>query len=711
MESDQHRQTSDTSMSANRSVLSFVGRTYERALIHQWLRGASAPRTLYAVSGIGGVGKTALLREWSRSASAMRAIVLWIDGRVGVHTPQGFLDQLEPACMVAGVALEKNQTMWQGILHTAQSHRLLIIIDNFEALSAIDEWLTNAFWAALPSHNVAMVVAARAFGSIWPSLVQPGHRLVSVPLGALSTAEASEFVSHALPVLEPRQKRQVVERTGGHPLALSLAVEVLKKRLDLGVTSVGEGDADFYQRLTAHWLRELVDEDLYRAIDVLSLVDSANQETLSAGLGYALSKPAFDRLADLSFVQRVEGGVALHDIVRAYLLIDWERREPQQVETLRRRLSEHLLAVLRSGSSSQQVVAARRLLTVALDDLPIPKNYADLAAPGFSYVLSPYRPEDLPFLQIMVRDWAEAYVLPRQRFLYQRFLGEFAEKFPQDIRVLRSNDGRPVAASFFCLVHQGTGDILSRYFPDEVRECLTPTELQRSPEHSSTYYAILVGVDMRDKTTPTADLVGLLIRHGLALLGTGTRVTLVATNPDLKQLLGSLGFAIIPTQTRRCDVGDLKAEVCTLDLTGGRFADWISFLMTKRDHSPTNQAAFVPRRRGLSLDAKMVREALIRLRQPDHFQRVRLVELVPWDAEELRIILMRGLTGRDATVLTFLTEEQRQVLNLTYVERKTGVQAAMALSQSRATYYRRLQEAVQGFMDWLSMVASQSNGN
>ncbi|PSR22695.1 MAG: hypothetical protein C7B45_05730 [Sulfobacillus acidophilus] len=672
----------------------------------EWIAEGRAPTTLLAVSGLGGIGKTALLRYWYQSVRTQGAVALWIDGRAGVRTPQGFLDHLSTAGVLAGISVGEEPSAWHAVVRVLQERRVCVFIDNFESLSAIEEWLSHVLWGNSPEENLLWVVAARTFSMrSWSALNQPGLRVVPVKLDVLDANDAYQLVDQVLPGLEPDMRRQMVDNTGGHPLALTLLLDLVREGQDTPA-ALTLRDPEFYHQITLQWLRELVNEALYPAIEVLALLDSANEETISAGVGYTLSPQDFAELAQLSFVQQVEDGMALHDVARTYLLRDLQRRRPGHIEMLRRRLASHLLEILRTGTGAQRLAAASRLLTVVLDALPMPQNYADLSTNVFPYAFSPYQASDLPQLQLMLEDWAKAYVLPRQRQLYQDFLTEFAERFPQDIRVIRNTANVAVAASFFCLVHRATGELLTRYFPDETRECLTPAELQREPEQASTYYAILVCVDMRNPGIPVVDLTGLLIRSGLGLLGNGTRVTLVATNPGLKQLLAALGFSITATKTRNCDVDDLRAEVCTLDLSGGRYADWIEYLL-QRVESPENPLeAFMPAKATQSVEVRELRAVLSALTRPGQFQRTALTQKVPWDIEEFRVVLTRALTGRDPTVLSYMSQEHLELLRMTYLEDVNSVQACLALNLSRASYFRRLREAVQGLAYWLAIFMS-----
>ncbi|MHB1956888.1 MAG: hypothetical protein ACYCOU_24485, partial [Sulfobacillus sp.] len=644
---------------------------------------------------------------------------LWMDGRACVRTPQGFLDHLASALILSDMSGSGPDSPMQSLLHAIETGPVLLVIDNFEALSAIAEWWTYGFLGSLPDRGVLAVLAARTFAIPSTTLHSPADKhWVQVPLDPLSQSEAHSLVVRTLPSFPWRIRQQIVTKTGGHPLALTLVTERIHAQqtaMALDPQPLADplpNDAPpFYQVLSSHWLRELVDETLQPAVDVLTLIGSADQDILSAGIGQPLTTHQYFSLASLSFIQPGHDGLVLHDLVRTYLFRDMAGRQPDYMRTLRDRLAAALVEQFQSGSSAQRAASARRLLNLSLEALRAPAEYADLSSHAWHYHQTPYQPDDLPYLQTMLEDWANAYAIPGQQDLYQRFLVAFAARFPQDIRVLRNDQGKPAAASFFTLVHQQSADLLVRYFPDEIRECLTSEELGRTPDQSSTYYAILVCVDRRDPSISVSELTGILIRGGLSLLGSGTRVTLVATNPQLMQLLRTLGFAIKPTKTHACDVQGLPAHVCTLDLTGGRFPLWIRYLIKKTDFPDLPTEAFVPLHLPhQEIQAETVRRALALIRTPHLFHQNDLVFKLPLAPEELRLVLLRALTGRDPSLLRFVSNDLLTVLQATFLALDPSVtQVAAGLNLSRASYYRRLRSGLEGLAHWLSTLSEAAD--
>ncbi|PSR30812.1 MAG: hypothetical protein C7B46_17550 [Sulfobacillus benefaciens] len=688
----------------------FVGRHHEMDILKRWVSTPRPASTVYAVSGIGGVGKSSLLAHFYQYSSTSGIPSLWVDGRSCVRTPQGFLDHLASAWEFAGLPTTRYASLNHALATILQKQKVVVTIDNFDALSAISEWLLHVWLRSLPEQRLMLIMAARTFSiprgsGQWMA----GKRWESLSLELLSSSEVMEFVAHALPTAPRSLHQQLVQLTGGLPLALTLALESTRGKTPrqemFSDSPIGEDQ--WIHTLIGQWLREVSDEGVQSAVEALSLVESADQDTLSAALGQAMPMAQYLALTSLSFVRTTTDGVTLHDLVREYLRRDLEQRRPAHIWALRHRLSDYLLNLLHTGTASLRSRAARQLLTLSVDALPLPTGYADLSAHGVFSPQSPFQPDDLPHLERMVKDWAHAYALPGQWGTYLKFLQEFSQRFPDDIRILRDSQGVPLAASFFTIVHRNTGELLSRYFPAETRECLTREEMMRSPQYASTYYAILVCVNQRATHLPVADLTGALIREGLALLGSGTRVTLVATHPDLLALLTSLGFTITPAKSRDCDLPGLKAHVCTLDLTGGRFGQWVRYLLQRSQEpmSPLEPFAVSNEVKRTGLDPTILRRGLSLLPSPSRFYRSELAEKWPGSAEELHLLLIRALNGHDPSLWRYVSEDLLTLLRHSFLSAgSTTMSVAEELHLSRASYYRRLRTALEGMVEWLDTI-------
>ena len=152
----------------SRAAQHFVGRTTELALLDQSLGVDPPPVSVFVVHGPGGVGKTSLL-ERARSLAAAHGIdSLRLDARDIEPTPPGFLRALGAALGLAPAHADLG-----GVLAGfATVPRRLILIDTFERITCLEDWLREAILAELPEATRVLIGAG-------PCPDRPGARIRS----------------------------------------------------------------------------------------------------------------------------------------------------------------------------------------------------------------------------------------------------------------------------------------------------------------------------------------------------------------------------------------------------------------------------------------------------------------------------------------------------------------------------------------------------
>jgi hypothetical protein len=257
----------------------FVGRHREMDILKRWVVTSRPASTVYAVSGIGGVGKSSLLAHFYQYSSTCGIPNLWIDGRACVRTPQGFLDHLASAWKFSGLPDTRYASLNHAFATVLQKQNVVVTIDNFDALSAISEWLLHVWLESLPDQNLMLIMAARTFSiPTGPGEWVAGKRWKSLPLELLSASEAMEFVAQVLPAAPSSMQQQLVQTTGGLPLALTLALESVHSKTPTSemFSASLSGEERWYHTLIGQWLREVSDEGVQSAIEALSLLESAD---------------------------------------------------------------------------------------------------------------------------------------------------------------------------------------------------------------------------------------------------------------------------------------------------------------------------------------------------------------------------------------------------------------------------------------------------
>src|SRR5688500_5230434 len=131
----------------------FVGRQDELNLFSSAVRADRLPYFVIHIFGPGGVGKTTLLQEFIRICESEKAHTTYLDARHVESAPEPFLHALRLALNIPPEAPIPNHLSNQG-------KRWVILLDTYETLSPLEDWLRTSFLPELPE-TVLTVLAGR----------------------------------------------------------------------------------------------------------------------------------------------------------------------------------------------------------------------------------------------------------------------------------------------------------------------------------------------------------------------------------------------------------------------------------------------------------------------------------------------------------------------------------------------------------------------
>jgi hypothetical protein len=329
----------------------FVGRDDELALFRSLLGAPELPFFVLYLSGPAGVGKTALLQEFASLCAQAGTPECYIDGRNLGPSPEAFMGALQRALGLAPPA-SPLQTL------ISQPQRHVILIDTYEALSPLDNWLQSVFLPQLPE-NVLMVLAstnppaaAWRADSGWQSLI---HVL---PLRNLTPAHSRAYLSsRGIPTQE---HEAILDFTHGHPLALSLVADVCLQRP--GSHFQPAEAPDMIQALLERLVQKVPGPAHRTALEACALARVTTEALLaemlglpdpSTGSGYDAHE-LFQWLRGLSFIESSPEGLFPHDLVREALVTDLHWRNPDWYAELHRRARNYYARHVQSASGKAQ---------------------------------------------------------------------------------------------------------------------------------------------------------------------------------------------------------------------------------------------------------------------------------------------------------------------------------------------------------------------
>jgi hypothetical protein len=301
----------------------FVGRAQELSFFDQlWVD--EPPASVVLVHGPGGIGKSTLLRAVARRAEAAGWTPVFIEGRDMPPVADALERAIAPARAV---------------------DRPLLMFDTWERMSALGGFLRRELLPALPAQAVVVMAGRRSPEPAW---FEGGWEALSVEieLEPLSDAESQELLT-AHGVGNEARTRSIIAWTGGSPLALTLAADVMRD--PEWTPDVGLERPETVKAL----IRQLAESELrggnVGALGVASICRMTTTDLLREVLPRTDAAEAYRWLSSRTFAEPLGEGVTLHELVRKALHADLRLRHPEWERELRRRIADYFYSRASAG--------------------------------------------------------------------------------------------------------------------------------------------------------------------------------------------------------------------------------------------------------------------------------------------------------------------------------------------------------------------------
>ncbi|MFE5586114.1 ATP-binding protein [Kitasatospora sp. NPDC056531] len=306
----------------------FIGRDGELVRFRKALAGDPAAPFAFYLHGPGGIGKSSLLRRMADEAREAGRLLLELDGRFVSRDPADFERAVGPFLDVSGAVL---------------------FVDSFEHCQWLESWLWQQFLPRAADDTLVVLAGRLAPEPQWTADPAWSEVLYVRELEPFSEQQARSLL---LATGIPSSLREDVLRfAGGNPLALSLAAAA-------GAAGwSGEGiwvpSAEILGILLAGLVGEVPTAAHRRALEVVAQAHSTSEELLTAVLPEEDSHELFDWLRNLPFIESTHRGLYPHDAARETLVADLRWRAPSAFTTMRQRLAEEYLRLLREASEER----------------------------------------------------------------------------------------------------------------------------------------------------------------------------------------------------------------------------------------------------------------------------------------------------------------------------------------------------------------------
>ncbi|MGH2523278.1 MAG: hypothetical protein ACRDH2_12305 [Anaerolineales bacterium] len=419
----------------------FVGRAGELALFRSALAADELPFQILYVFGPGGVGKTTLLNAFADLCAQAGVLLARIDARNVEPSPETFTGVLR---LAMGLTQEDPPLA----LLASRSQGAVILIDTYEALAPLDNWLRDVFLPQLPENTLVVLAGRNPPSPAWHA--DPGWQTLirAVPLRNPSPEESRAYLAKR--TVPHEQHLAVLEFTHGHPLALSLVADVLDQRP--GQRFQPEAEPDVVKTLLEQFVQKAPGPAHRAALEACALVRLTTEALLAEMLAMPDAHELFDWLRGLSFVEAGASGLFPHDLAREALAADVRWRNPDWYAELHRRARAYYTARVQQTRGAEQQRHLFDLIFLHRDN-PVVRPVFEWQAGG-NLLADVMRPDDVPALTAMVAQHeGEASV---------RLAAQWLARQPQSVLVLREAGGEPVGFVMLVALHQAEAEAIRR---------------------------------------------------------------------------------------------------------------------------------------------------------------------------------------------------------------------------------------------------------
>lgn len=325
----------------SRRLECFVGRTAEVEVFQSGLDGAGVPFSVLYLHGPGGIGKSSLIEVLAARAEQTQAHVTRVDGRDLPLSPEAIL-----------AVLRRSVDVPEGEGPIIAAGRLVLLVDSYEHLAPLDDWLRTRLMPRLPRTALTVIAGRSAPAAAWRA--DPAWRdlLRVVSLRNLSSEESREYLRRCGIATELHDR--LIDVAHGHPLGLSLLVDVAASgRVPFDLTP-----PDLVGALLRCFLDVVPDGQQRRALEVCALARVTTEALLRDALELDDAHHLFTWLRNLSFVEARTDGLVPHELARDVLDLDLRWRDPDAYRHTFRRVRAyiHRNLVTAHGHAQQRAI-------------------------------------------------------------------------------------------------------------------------------------------------------------------------------------------------------------------------------------------------------------------------------------------------------------------------------------------------------------------
>jgi hypothetical protein len=303
----------------------FVGRVRELELFRHAIAEPELPFHILHVFAPGGVGKTTLMQQFLRFSEKSKIPVIYIEARNIEAAPESFISTLHSL-------MELNESDSPLEVLADRQERNVILIDTYEAIAQLDEWLREVFLPHLSVNTLIVLAGRNPPSSPWCS--DPGWQALihTLPLDNLTPEESQTYLTTR--DIPATQHQAILNFTHGHPLALSLVADVFAQTQEISFQA--ESVPNVVKTLLERFVQEVPTPAHRMALEACAVVrlttEGLLEQILAVSQNTSVSEidvhDLFEWLRGLSFIESGQLGLFPHDLAREVLIADLRWRNP-----------------------------------------------------------------------------------------------------------------------------------------------------------------------------------------------------------------------------------------------------------------------------------------------------------------------------------------------------------------------------------------------
>jgi hypothetical protein len=221
--------------------------------------------------------------------------------------------------------------------------RCALIVDSFEHLDPLSNWVRDALLPALPSRVSVVLAGRQGPDTRWTAHPLWCDAMRSIGLDSLSREEADRLLdAHGVAT---DAHAGVLDLCHGHPLALVLVADEVRR---LGQVPSGLGP-DLVRALTKRCVAQAPTALHRAALEACARARTTTVALLSEVVDAASAVTLFEWLAEQSYVSSGPGGLSPHELVRDAIDDELRWRDPEGSRALQHAVNRHLIRQVQKG--------------------------------------------------------------------------------------------------------------------------------------------------------------------------------------------------------------------------------------------------------------------------------------------------------------------------------------------------------------------------